>query len=129
MNLLEKAKAIKDGAKTLGEWLGSGGECVEQQLAQKRADVCTGRVSGNRCPNNVEDFKFAEAVSAVIRKHIELKSKLQMRVQSDRKLFVCNGCGCPLKLKVFVPLDRLGNDEESLKNFPDFCWMKTESKK
>lgn len=126
MNLLEKAEAIKNGVATLKEWLGSGGICVDQHLAQKRADVCTGRISGTPCPNNVQDFQFAEAVSAVIRKHIELKSKLQLKVMGDRSLFVCNGCGCPLKLKVFVPLDKLGNDEESLKQFPAFCWMKTE---
>lgn len=120
MNLIEKAKQLAEGVKTLSEWLGSGGETVGRPHAQQRANVCL------KCPNNVREGAFTEAVALAIKKQLELKNHLELRVTGEKRLHTCQGCGCALRLKIHVPLKNLGLDAEELKAYPDPCWMRNE---
>lgn len=126
MNLFEKAKQYANGVAVLSAWLGAGAPIVFKSTAQSRGDVCTGRLSGNPCPNNVKDFEVIESVSRAIKEQVTLKSKLELRILGEKSLSTCSGCGCPLALKIWLPIEKLALDEDELKNFPDFCWMKKE---
>lgn len=128
MNLYEKSKQYANGVSTLLRWIGSGASVVDKATAQKRADICTGRLSGNPCPQNVKEFEVTEAVSRAIKEQVALKAKLELKILGERRIFTCAGCGCPLSLKIWLPIEKLGLDEQELKSNPDFCWMKTESK-
>ncbi len=120
MNLIEKVQQYKDGVETLAEWLGSGGICVDKELAQSRTNTCLG------CEFNKSGSVVSELISAAIKRQMELKNSLGLTTDGIRGLHTCENCGCPLKLKIFIPLDKLGNTDESLKKFPDWCWMKSE---
>lgn len=128
MNIFEKAKQYLNGVAILTDWLGSGARTVSPKQAQDRADICTGRITGAGCPNNVKEFEVTEAVSRGIRHQVELKSKLQLRVQGEKMLHTCQNCGCPLKLKVWLEIQQLGLDKGEVEKLPEICWMKAEFK-
>jgi hypothetical protein len=128
MNIFEKARQYLNGVSILTEWLGYGALTVAPKHAQDRADICTGRLNGAGCPNNVKEFEVTEAVSQAIRTQVELKSKLQLRVQGEKALHTCKNCGCPLKLKVWLEIQQLGLDANEVEKLPEICWMKTEFK-
>ena len=81
MNLIERAKQFKVGAETIMEWLGAGAITVHPTLAQGRADVCL------KCPLNVHESSITEAMAAAIKKQVEIKNKLQLRVNGEK--FLC----------------------------------------
>lgn len=120
MRILEIAKQYKEGAETISEWLGSGGETVSQNQAQDRAGVCI------HCPQNVSDFIPTKLVALAIKKQLELKSKLELRVVGEKSLHTCCGCSCVLRLKIWIPLKNLGVTESELDNFVPQCWMRKE---
>lgn len=120
MNLLTRAKQYAEGAETILEWLGKGAETVTKDLAQSRCNVCL------RCPMNVRDWKITEDMAVAIRRQVELKDSLDLRVIGERELLTCSGCGCALKLKIWLPLKSLHIDKEELKQFDQNCWMNTE---
>ena len=122
MNLTEKAKQFRDGILVLSEWLGSGARTVEPLLAQERANVCL------KCPMNIPVGKLASTVAMAVKRQVELKNKLHLRVNGEKSLMQCRGCGCVLKLKVHVPIENLGLDENELQRYPEWCWMKREWK-
>lgn len=122
MNLTEKAKQFRDGILVLSEWLGSGARTVHPDLAQARADICLS------CPMNIPVGKLTSNVALAIRKQVELKNNLQLRVKGEKSLMQCKGCGCILRLKVHVPIENLGLDEIELQKYPEHCWMRKEWK-
>lgn len=126
MNLKDRAVAYAGGIKTLFEWTITGA-VVDPEHAQKRADVCTGRLSGEKCPMNVSDWKVTELISLAVKRHIELKSKLNLRVKRDRKLFTCAGCGCPLKTLVWQEFETINPDESEREKLWPKCWKLSES--
>lgn len=128
MNLLERAKQFKDGAKTILDWLGAGGMCVSQQQAQKRADICISGYNGMPCPFNVDEPIIERTIAAAVKKQVELKNNLALRVVGEKSLHQCRGCGCILRLKVHVPIENLGLEENDLQFYPTFCWMVHEFK-
>lgn len=90
------------GIATLADWLGNDGKPVSQPLAEQRAAICAG------CPQNkpgdLTAF-FTRPVADLIRRQIEERNRMKLHTVHDEKLNVCDACGCPLKLKVHVPLD------------------------
>ena len=118
---------LAGGARTLLDWLGSGGQTVEQPLAEARASVCAGRP----CPHNGKgglEAYFTVPASEAIRRQLELKHAMKIETHLDDKLGVCNLCLCPLKLKVHVPLKEIRPhlSADVREKMPDFCWMKNE---
>ena len=128
MNILDKAKDLAVGAQIIRDWLGDGCTVVPRPQAQERADICTGRISGVACPHNKTGFTFGGEAGKLIRKMVELKNGLDIRVQGEKSLGVCDACSCDLKTKIHVPMDYLKSHttEDEAKQFPPICWQRTE---
>ena len=119
---LGSVKRVAAGVAVLIEWLGAGAQPVEQALADNRAAICAG------CPkNDGGDFTayFTKPIADKIRTQLEIRGDLQLRTGHDDKLTVCSACDCPLKLKVWVPIDHiLAHISEDTKTRLDpRCWI------
>lgn len=126
MSLYDEGKAF---AGTMREWLGEGAQ--PDPRAQDRADVCTGRLSGKPCPNNyLGRWLIPEAIAGTVKGIIEAKNHHKLSVEGESELGWCEVCNCKLSLKVHVPPQTILNHTpaETLEKFPDFCWLKIESK-
>lgn len=116
--LLQQAKQL---FRVRATWLGEGGQPSPQ--AQRRADICL------KCPHNVarpweETYKGVAAV--LIRRQLELRSKLELKVEGEEGLHMCDLCGCVLALKVHVPLHIARENTPDWERFPANCWIPTE---
>jgi len=119
-----KVRLIWAGIRTLGEWLDSGGEPVAQPLAESRAATCAA------CPLNGDgDFSkwFVAPAAAAIKKMVEKAQARKLTTASDAKLGICQGCLCPMKLKVHAPIEFIkGHTSDStmdaLRQGKD-CWV------
>lgn len=121
-------KNLDAGRKTLSEWWGEGGKPVEQELANKRAEICF------TCPKNVTGggllARFTREGAALIQATIEEKNRAKLSTPFDEKLNVCEACDCPLVLKCFVPLKHITShlpEASKSKLHPD-CWILSEQK-
>lgn len=115
-------KRVTAGVAVLVEWLGSGAKPVEQSLADNRAATCAG------CPkNDGGDFTkyFTQPVADTIRTQLEMRGDMQLRTGHDDKLTVCSACDCPLKLKVWVPLEHIlaHTPEDTKTKLDPRCWI------
>lgn len=115
-------KRVAAGVAVLVEWLGSGAKPVEQSLADTRAAICAG------CPkNDGGDFTkyFTEPIANTIRTQLEIRGDLQLRTGHDDKLTVCSACDCPLKLKVWAPLEHViaHTSEDTKTKLDPRCWI------
>lgn len=137
-HLRESAEAVAarveqaaDGLQIIRDWLGDGAKPVEQSLSQARADICTGRLSGNPCPLNKDGFKPVEAAAATIKAQLEEKRKMALTVEGEANLKTCDVCWCHLPLKVHVPLATILKRTpkpllEKFQQAQPACWMLTE---
>lgn len=121
MNLFEKLASYANGARILADWLGSGGHVVHQNLAQDRADTC------GICPHNKAGVKVVESASQAIKEQVELKNHLQLRVSGEKGLRSCELCDCPLRLKIWLPIERVRPTDEERDLFPLHCWLRKET--
>jgi hypothetical protein len=96
--------------------------------AQKRANTCINGENGEGCPFHVPLGIVKKTIALAIKKQVELKNRLNLRVSGEKSLQKCSGCGCVLRLKVWMPVENLGMDENELQSYPGFCWMRTEQK-
>lgn len=122
MNFFERASQLISGAKTLTDWLGAGGMPVGNELAQSRADVCL------KCPMNVKDWDMIESIADAIKKQVELKNHLNLRVDGEKSLHICSACGCVMRLKVHVPLRLCLPEANERDKYHPSCWILSESK-
>lgn len=122
---------LSKGAAIIAEWLGAGAKPVAQELAQARSDVCTGRLSGVRCPHNAGGGAITESVAAGVRDFVEAKNHLKLTVEGEADLQSCMICGCFLGTKIWTPLKHIvaHTSEDELKTFrvsyPP-CWINQE---
>ena len=125
MNLIEKAKSFSNGFTILREWLGSGGNCVPQQVAQKRTDTCLA------CPLNQEGSMLTETAAKAIKQQVELRNSLGLRTDGIKSLKSCSACSCHLPLKIWLPIENIApyETEESMMRYDIGCWVLSESKK
>ena len=115
-------KHVAAGVAVLIDWLGNGAKPVEQALADSRAATCSD------CPkNDGGDFTryFTEFVANKIRTQLEIRGDLQLRTPSDESLTVCSACDCPLKLKVWVPIEHvmLHTPDDVRAKLDPRCWI------
>ena len=106
-------------------WLGEGGRPVAQDHAQERANICLS------CPLNQEKGlpEFLTALAALtVRRQIEMKNQSQLRVDGEKRLHICDGCGCVLRLKVWTPMKFITETTEQnvIDSLPDVCWQRKE---
>lgn len=121
--------------ETTRQWFGEGGH--PDPRAQDRGDVCSGRLSGNPCPYNYRGgWIVPKKVADTIRRFVEIKNHLKLRVEGEERLGHCEVCQCELSFKIHYPLNVIMNHtsaEEYAKfppnaEHPEFhCWLKTEA--
>lgn len=115
------------GAETLVEWIESGDDAVAPDLSERRAETCVS------CPQNKSGDLlsfFTRPASEAIRKELNRRRDWNLSTKSDERLNVCDACGCPLKLKVHVPIATIKEHmpKESLAALDGRCWILSESK-
>ena len=107
--------------QTRAAWVGAGGHPVPKHHAQFRADICV------QCPMNKEKPIYemlAAPVALLAKRQIALKNKMNLRVDGEKSLHVCDACDCILKLKVWVPIEFIDANHE----FHPSCWIPIENK-
>lgn len=112
------------GMSTLADWLGD--KPVAQVLAEGRASICVD------CPQNKEGDLlsfFTKPVSDLILRQLKERQDMNLSTSKDAQLNVCDACGCPLKLKVHVPLDYIKAHikKPEFDKLDDRCWMRKET--
>lgn len=124
---MSKASQLGGGLAVVVDWIKSGAEAVEPALANKRAEVCVA------CPlNSKGDFTsiFTVPVSNAIRKALNERKSMNLSTAFDEKLRVCTACGCPLPLKIHLPIARIISrlPAESKAALHPSCWITSEAK-
>ncbi len=80
----------------------SNGKPVAKELAEERASICAG------CPENKRGgFKewFTETLARGLNELVGLMNSQQLTTSKDDELGTCAACLCPMKCKVWVPLE------------------------
>lgn len=118
-------KKVAVGASVIIEWIKSGGEAVQQSLANERASICT------ECPLNERgDWTrfFTVPISEGIRAEMQRRKQWKLETPFDSQLCVCAACSCPLPLKVHMPIDKIlaKIPEESKEALAPGCWIRKE---
>lgn len=123
MNLLMRARKIAGGIEVIADWLGGDAELVDQNLANRRALLCSS------CPENKRGMKLIASVASAIKRYAEVKNRLGIATESDDRLGQCGICLCDLKLKVHEPAKLVKSHmaEGELDKFPEYCWQRKES--
>lgn len=115
---------VKSFASSLTNYVQTGGQLVDQNTANIRAEICAA------CHNNKPD---AEARKSCCGKGlVEGAAILAIRTTivgsrtttSHSKLGSCGICGCVNNLQVWFPSNPLGMNEENANAYPSFCWKK-----
>jgi hypothetical protein len=123
---------VGTGIRTLADWLGHDGVPVAKELSEKRASICaSGGPDGKRCQFNMEgDLTsfFTKPASELIRRQLAERNEMKLETSHDANLGVCDGCGCPLKLKVHCPLEFIKKHIPAggEANLSSFCWITKE---
>jgi len=115
-------KRVTAGVGTLKEWWGDGLKSVDSHVAENRASIC------ETCPLN-RDPSWLEKLVAVAaekaKQFLEVKRALQLRTRFDDKLHFCDGCGCGLETKIWVPINVIRKTmvPEIKKALDPRCWQ------
>ena len=120
MNLLDKIKDVPDGMTLLKDWVGGAGVVVDQETAQKRADICI------KCPMNRHGSILTQSVASAIKHYLEFKSKIGLRVDGEKLLFHCEACGCVNRLQIWCP-DKFFSSHstpEEIEKYDSGCWKR-----
>lgn len=122
-----RVKKIWAGVKTINSWEEAGYPTVDQEKAEGRAKTCSD------CPLNGQgDFTkwFTAPAAAAIKKQVERFNHKKLSTPNDENLGVCQGCLCPLKTKVFCPIEfiRAHTGEEAMNELRNGknCWIVSE---
>lgn len=123
--VLQKLGSAVAGAETLVIWLANKREAVPAVQAEHRAGTCSG------CPmNDKGDILswFTKPVSEAIRKALRDKDGMELSTSFDDILGVCSACSCPLKLKVWLPKDKIMKEmpKEAFDALHEKCWLRDE---
>lgn len=99
------------------------GRPVEKEVAEKRASVCV------TCPQNVKGSileRFNAAAGKEILAIFNALNDLDLNTSQDKDLYVCHLCSCPLRSKVFAPIDMVKKHmvKETMDSLPDYCWIR-----
>lgn len=131
MNVIDEILKTADGAMLVRDWLGKDAVTVSRSLAEQRSVACTMGDNGKRCHLNVEPGwwdRIKNMIAETIRRQLAIKNKMELKVTREDELFMCRGCGCCLKLKVWVPLEHIKShtSAKQLKSMPSWCWIRME---
>ena len=73
---------------------------------------------------NVESNFITESVALAIRRHLEVKNKVGLRVLGEKSLGTCDVCHCVLRLLVHEPQENVKRQmtPDEIKKTPKHCW-------
>lgn len=116
-------KHAVDGAFALADLFGPKEKPVEKPLAEWRAFIC------RHCPQNVTQGwqeRFTDAAGRIVRRMLSFAKDASLVTEHDAQIGACAACKCPLKLKVWAPLDFIleKTGEDVLERMPETCWIK-----
>lgn len=123
-------KKLAAGAATLLEWEEAGLPHVEQAQADARAATCAS------CPKNDPTKKltdyFTVPLAEMIKKRMERLNDLDLKTPSDDKLQTCSACYCPLRTKIWMPIELVvkrlnAEDKSELNRDNPRCWILAET--
>lgn len=98
------------GMLRLAAWITSGRERVHTSLAEQRAAIC------RHCPMNWKHGRrLSTAAFAWVFRF--------RRTRAHKELGTCMGCGCDLRIKVWVPLTTADKPDPCM---VDYCWVRKE---
>ena len=125
--VLQRLRNVVGGSTTLVEWANEGAPTVAPDLANHRAEVCV------KCPMNGQggwEAYFTVPVSNAIRTQLERKRNMKLETTHDDKLGVCEGCTCPLPLKVWLPIENIVGKmpQAQFDALHSDCWIRSEKK-
>lgn len=106
---------------------GFGRNPPSQEVAQNRADICDGRLSGVPCPyHHKGSFSLTAQASAIIHTQRQRKLELKLAVDGEDALGVCKVCKCYLPLKIWYDSETITRHttDETFSKFPPHCWIK-----
>lgn len=122
-----RARQDLKAAQVLAEWIGSDTEPVPPNLAASRAMQCI------NCPgrhNKFDHRRLEPAIAETIRVQEAMRRHVTLKTPQDARLHSCldtaagPGCGCYLKLKVWVPIENQPDTK-----MPAYCWVSREREK
>lgn len=118
ITIWEQVRSIPHGLQSITDWLGEGGHVVGRWEAQRRADIC------NQCELNNRGFALSGPVAAAVKRHLEVKNHIGLRVLGEKSLGVCEACKCQLKLLVHEPIERVKGQmtDDEREQLPNHCW-------
>lgn len=124
---MKTARQLNEGTRSLAYWWLQGYPPVLPGTAALRASVC------KACPMNLPEGLFAPLTAAASRfmaNAFAAKWRMNLHVEGEEDLQVCDACGCELKLKVWEPREvifRAGNKVPGYfaKLHAD-CWVRKE---
>lgn len=117
-----KFELLNAGYALLSEWKTEGYGTVAQEEANRRAEICAG------CPKNGDggfEKYFTVPFSKLVQKQVEGFKALELATPSDEKLNTCTACLCPLRLKIWCPLDLIEKhlSEKARAELHEACWI------
>lgn len=103
------------------EWFGTG-KPVNKEEAEKRAALCV------QCPKHVKgNFmqRFNQLAATEIMTVFGILNDLELHTSKDSQLALCDPCDCPVKAKVWSPLDIILKHlrPEAKAGLWEKCWM------
>lgn len=102
---------VLDFLKTCAVWIAKGCQFVDQEEANRRAQICAG------CPKNRDVGQCIPCAS----KSLLAGIKGSRSTLYDDKLKVCEACGCWLPVKVWFPKEVMKRDGVEYEK--GICWM------
>ncbi len=134
LKLTEMFGRYHRATRVLRDWIGNDGIPIEQEKAESRAAICL------HCPANSPARwweKAANMIADAIRKQLEVKNKMGLRLSTEDKVGMCRACGCCIRLKVWVPIEHIrahvtSRDREGFQNASANhprglrCWIENE---
>jgi hypothetical protein len=127
-SVAEGGKFLKNtsaGIKLWIDWFGNG-KPVEKPVAERRAAICAGCNENNKKVSILQWFTGAAAreIMAIF----SALNDLNLHTSQDDKLNVCKACDCPLKAKVWAPLQIIKKHirKDALDRLDKDCWIRHE---
>lgn len=120
--MFEALKNDAAGLAILREWLGDDSKPVSTLQACARSVSCV-KCEMHRPARWWDTIKHA--VATAIKRHLEIKNKVGLRVDLEEELGMCKACGCCVRLKIWVPLKHIEahQTEDVWNKLAPNCWM------
>jgi len=108
----------------LVEMFGPTAKPVEHFKAEQRGSVC------EICPKNKAPLWWEkllkDPIAETIRRLLEFKNHMDLRVSMEESLQMCEVCGCCTRLKIHVPISHIVAHMKPEDHYPDNCWIPAE---